>query len=78
MNSIVTTYQAKDRCPTCGMALNSMARNEREDFKTAAATDRKSLVDILLLPVGAISGLLIFTFPLSLPVIYVIALFFVK
>lgn len=78
MNALVRAYESEDRCPNCGIALN-MAGNEREEIlEPAVASKQKSFVDILLLPVGAVSGLLLFTFPLSLPLIYWIALLLVK
>lgn len=78
MNSMAGSYEVEDRCPHCGMSLHIADIKAEEFSKTAAAEDQMSLMEILVLPVGIVTGLLLSTFPLSLPAIYGIALLLMK
>lgn len=78
MNSMIGSYEGEAACPHCGMPLH-MARVEREEVPgTAATRSEMSLIDILVLPVGVVTGLFLSTFPLSLPAFYGIALLLVE
>jgi hypothetical protein len=76
MDVMIESYGGGDTCPHCGMSLQ-MAGVEREEAPETAV-NQKSLNDILVLPIGVVTGLLILTFPLSLPAFYGIALLLMK
>lgn len=61
-------------CSCCG----SVVSVKREKVKTEAGERSRGLVDYLLLPVGMVAGLVISTFPLSLPLLYLVAVIFVR
>lgn len=74
MNSMTGSYEAEAICPHCGMSLLRTGTEREVVPKTAAAESQMSLIDILVLPVGVVTGVLLLTFPLSLPALYGIAL----
>lgn len=81
MDPMVESSELEERCPNCGMPLHTagIAGIEREEVpETAGTKSQMSLIDILVLPVGVVTGLLLFTYPVSLPALYGIALLLMK